>query len=57
VPAFGEPEPLFATRLRVEKTEFDVYPDGQTFLLNELIPDTDDLPMILVEGWDSVLPD
>lgn len=57
MPAFGEPEPLFATRLRVEKTEFDVYPDGQTFLLNELIPDTDDLPMILVEGWDSVLPD
>ncbi len=56
-PRPGTPKTLFHARLRegVGNTQYDVYPDGQRFLLNRLVVKADDRPMVLVQHWDATL--
>jgi Tol biopolymer transport system component len=47
-PRFGQPQPLFRARIR---DGFDVFPDGQSFLRNRLVPRTEEEPLVLVQNW------
>jgi Tol biopolymer transport system component len=49
-PRFDTPQSLFRAPIR---DGFDVFPDGQSFLLNRLVPRTEAEPLVLVQNWVS----
>ncbi len=54
-PVFGRPAPLFRVILRSGDHSFDVFPDGERFLLNRMVTETDERSLVLVQGWQSEL--
>jgi dipeptidyl aminopeptidase/acylaminoacyl peptidase len=51
-PRFGEGKPLFRVRLRRPGREFEIFPDGGSFLLNRIVEPERGVPLTLVVGWD-----
>jgi hypothetical protein len=54
-PRPGEPRALFQAQLRWG-ADFDVYADGETFLLNRHVTEEEGQPFVLVQNWESMLP-
>jgi Tol biopolymer transport system component len=54
-PVFGRPAPLFRVILRSSDHSFDVFPDGERFLLNRMVTETDERSLVLVQGWQREL--
>jgi len=54
-PVFGRPAPLFRVTLRSNEHSFDVFPDGERFLLNRMVTETDERSLVLVQGWQREL--
>ncbi len=54
-PVFGRPAPLFRVILRSGDHSFDVFPDGEIFLLNRIVTETDERSLVLVQGWQQEL--
>ncbi len=54
-PVFGRPTPLFRVILRSGDHSFDVFPDGERFLLNRMVTETDERSLVLVQGWQQEL--
>jgi len=57
-PLPGEPQALFRVRTRMYRThgQFDVSPDGQSFLVNRLVIEGGDEPLVLVQNWAAGRP-
>jgi len=55
--ATGERQPLFATRippvLPPWRTEYAVSPDGQRFLVNSIMPETERTPITIAVNWQA----
>jgi Tol biopolymer transport system component len=49
-PRLGASEPLFRVRLREADSAFDVYPDGERFLLNRVVTEKDVVSLVLVQN-------
>ena len=54
-PVFGRPAPLFRVILRSNDHSFDVFPDGERFLLNRMVTNIDERSLVLVQGWQREL--
>ncbi len=54
-PVFGRPSPLFRVILRSGDHSFDVFPDGERFLLNRIVTETDERSLVFVQGWQREL--
>ena len=54
-PVFGRPAPLFRVILRSSDHSFDVFPDGQRFLINRMVTESDERSLVLVQGWQREL--
>jgi Tol biopolymer transport system component len=52
-PRFGRPRALFRARLREGATEFDVFPDGQRFLLNRVVPSNSVGHLVMIQNWSA----
>ncbi len=54
-PDFGRPTPLFRVILRLGDHSYDVFPDGERFLINRMVTETDERSLVLVQGWQREL--
>jgi Tol biopolymer transport system component len=54
-PVFGRPAPLFRVILRSSDHSYDVFPDGERFLINRMVTETDEKSLVLVQGWQQEL--
>ncbi len=54
-PVFGRPAPLFRVILRSSDHSYDVFPDGERFLINRMVTETDERSLVLVQGWQREL--
>ncbi|SPE37565.1 Serine/threonine protein kinase [Candidatus Sulfopaludibacter sp. SbA6] len=54
----GSPQPLFPTRLMPRdsgRTDYDVTPDGQRFLINQPVAESVDEPISVIVNWPKLL--
>ena len=54
----GEPQILFRVRTRLYRPhgQFDALPDGQSFLVNRLVIEEGDEPLVLIQNWAGESP-